>query len=111
MDPLRIAPRAAKEECVLDDRRCCASGRWLVRLSLPDKRSALAGRHALDLYELVDHLLELIAVQLEFAPKRSDREATLLLEDFASALELRDEAHESSSSATRSACPVAPISV
>ena len=64
-----------------------------VRLRRPGKDVALAHDHPLDIDELLDQLIQLIAVERELAAEGAHRETPLLLEDLAGALQLADGGH------------------
>jgi len=58
----------------------------------PDEHAALAERHALDIDQLGNQLVELVAGEVELAGQRAHGKAPLLFEDLPGALELGDEA-------------------
>jgi hypothetical protein len=83
------------------------------RVFRPRECVLLSARDVLHIDQLFDDLLEIVTAELELSPQGPHREATLLLENFAGALELCNEAHRGIApicAAMRSALGPAPIS-
>ena len=84
---------------------------WTQKVASAHEGASLSCRYLLDLDQLVDDLLEFVVAEIELAPQPTHGESPLFLQKGSRAAYILDEAHNASSLASRSACPVAPISV